>query len=104
MQDRAQFTEHQEVQNEVRDLTTSEMRREIVRVKQQLEEYAHRLADLFYELAGIRDALREAQAVAECLLMRDPFDAWQERKRLEEEEIHAFLRSRMEDDEPEIED
>jgi hypothetical protein len=36
--------------------------------------------------------------------MKDPFDAWQERKRLEEEEIDAFLRFRMEDDEPEIED
>jgi hypothetical protein len=60
---------------------------------------------VFKLLDDVRYALSKAQGVAECLLANNPFKAWQERKRLEQEEFDAVLRAdSMKDDDLDIED
>ena len=77
-------------QSNVHKSNTPEMRRQVVQLKQRLDDYGGYLDDLFYNLNAIGDAIFRAQEFAECLLADDPFKAREIMKKKEKEELDGF--------------
>ena len=81
MKDDAHSTQRDGGQGNVHKLLTPEMRQDIIRVREQMEECACHLTDLYSYLEDINDAIFKAQEITECLLDDDPFGAWDVIKR-----------------------
>ncbi len=65
---------------------SSEMRTQILRLKDQLRECELWLSTHSSEMDEIQDGLFIAQQCIQCLLSEDPFTAWQELVRQNEED------------------
>ena len=59
------------------ELLTPELRQDIVRLKEQMEEYAAYLDDLCHNLESINDAVLRAQEFAKSLLTGNISGAWE---------------------------
>ena len=64
-------------EHDIHELLTPELRQDIVRLKEQMEEYAEYLDDLSHNLESINDAVLRAQEFAESLLTDDISGAWE---------------------------
>jgi cell division septum initiation protein DivIVA len=64
-------------EHDTHKLLTPELRQDIVRLKEQMEEYAAHLDNLCHNLESINDAVLRAQEFAESLLTDDISGAWE---------------------------
>jgi hypothetical protein len=71
------FTANNDTEHDPRKLLTPELRQDIVRLKEQMEEYAAHLDNLCHNLESINDAVLRAQEFAESLLTDDISGAWE---------------------------
>ena len=62
--------------NNVSSWLTPEMRRQIIKLKDELDEHELCLSGHLDILNNIRDALKIARYSASCLLTNDPYNAW----------------------------
>jgi hypothetical protein len=88
MKSNVRATNHQRQAN-VNNLLTPEMRQQVRQLKHELDEYDRDLFGHLEILSGIREALAIARQSARCLLMNDPFEAWEKIAKRREEEMDA---------------
>ncbi len=75
---------------------SSEMRKQILRLEDELYECESSITKHSNEIADIHDALTFAQECVQCLLSEDPFEAWKDYAQQREEEDNALF-SELED-------
>lgn len=64
-------------EHDTHKLLTPELRQDIVRLKEQMEEYAAHLDNLCHNLESINDAVLRAREFVESLLTGDISGAWE---------------------------
>ncbi|HEV3236759.1 MAG TPA: hypothetical protein VGZ25_07200, partial [Gemmataceae bacterium] len=64
-------------EHDTHKLLTRQLRQDVIRVKEQMEQYATHLNNLCRNLERINDAVLRAQEFAECLLTDDLSGAWE---------------------------
>ena len=72
-----QPTDNQQGEHEELRVLTPELRQDIIRLKEQMEEYAAHLNNLCQNLESINDAVFRAQEFAESLLTGNISGAWE---------------------------
>ena len=77
-------TNRRRQQDNIRSVLTPELRQHIRGLKRGLEQCGYPLSDHLSSLNTIFEALSTGRQSAECLLMGDPFEAWE--KLIEEDE------------------
>lgn len=71
-------------EHDIHKLLTPQLRQDIIRVKEQMQQYATHLNNLCRNLERINDAVLRAQEFAECLLTDDLSGAWEVIRRSEQ--------------------
>ncbi len=73
------------------EFVSSEMRKQILRLKDELCECEFCISNHYSEIDEIQDALFFAQECVHCLLSEDPFEAWKNLIKRKEREDDDFL-------------
>ena len=89
MKNSMHIREHHLQYSSVRTFIPSEMRQQIPWLEREFDEYDGRLSGYLDILDSIQKSIEIAQQTARCLLMNDPFAAWQEIARQRQKRRYA---------------
>ncbi len=86
-------------QRPISELVSTEMKRKIVLLRRKFDDCESRLDDLCHVLKEVRKALNFGGECVECLLTKNPYEAWEVRRIKEEEEEEFWAEDLGETDE-----